>query len=163
MTGYPGMTNRKAVKRGLAAVLIAVAGAMSTASAADLEWLAGRWCGLNDGVFNEETWMPPRGGALVGMHRDTRDGSLAGIEFLSIVQREGQWTYLAQPSGRPPVAFTATQVTPDRVEFANPRHDFPKRIVYQRLEGDRLQASIDGGGEQGPRMQWTWTRDCGDP
>lgn len=151
-----------AMTRGLAALLV-MTGGVAPAVAAELEWLAGRWCGLNDGVFNEETWMPPRGGVLVGMHRDTRDGKLAGIEFLSIVQRDGHWTYLAQPGGRPAVAFTATAVSADSVTFANPRHDFPKRIVYRRLDSDRLQASIDDGSERGQRMQWAWTRDCGDP
>lgn len=159
MTSRQFSTARERGLRRLAAVLMAIGA--TPAAAADLDWLAGRWCGENEGVFNEETWMPPRGGALVGMHRDTRDGKLAGIEFLSIVQRDGRWTYLAQPGGRPPVAFAATSLTPERVEFANPEHDFPKRIVYRRLDGERLQASIDDGSEQGQRMQWIWTRDCG--
>lgn len=138
-------------------------GLAGPAAAAELDWLAGRWCGSNDGVFNEEEWMAPRAGVLVGMHRDTRDGKPAGIEFLSIVRQEGRWIYLARPNGQPPVPFAAEALTAQEAVFVNAQHDFPKRVRYRRLSATQLQASIDDGRDDGQRMQWLWTRDCEAP
>ena len=58
--------------------------------AGELEWLAGHWCGQRGKTFSEETWMAPRGGLLVGMHRDTREGKAIGFEFMRIAQQEGR-------------------------------------------------------------------------
>jgi hypothetical protein len=43
------------------------------------------------------------------------------------------------------------------VRFANPAHDFPKRIAYRR-DGDVLSALIDDGSDSGQQMSWRWHR-----
>ena len=130
------------------------------ALAGDLDWLAGHWCGANGKTFSEETWMAPRGGLLVGMHRDTRDGKAIGFEFMRIAQRDGRWVFLAQPEGSTITAFPAERVEADRVVFANPAHDFPKRVIYSRPDADTLHARVDDGRDDGKAMEWTWRRDC---
>lgn len=136
---------------------------VGSARATELGWLAGHWCGVNDGVFNEEVWLSPRGGMLVGMHRDTRAGNLAGFEFQRIVREQEGWVFRAQPGGAEAVSFQVTIITTDTVEFANPAHDFPRRIRYRLLDAETLQASIDDGTDHGPRMSWTWKRNCAPP
>lgn len=130
------------------------------ASANDLDWLAGHWCGASGKTFSEETWMVPRGGLLVGMHRDTRDGKAIGFEFMRIAQRDGRWVFLAQPDGSAVTAFPAERVEADRVVFANPAHDFPKRVIYSRPDADTLHARVDDGRDDGKAMEWTWRRNC---
>src|SRR5262245_38990069 len=93
------------------------------AGAGDLAWLAGHWCGDDNGTLNEEVWLAPRAGSLVGMHRDTRGGRLNGFEFFRIVEDGGDLVYWAQPGGRPAVAFRASSTAKDAVEFVNPTHD----------------------------------------
>lgn len=133
------------------------------AHASELDWMAGRWCGQRDGVFNEEVWMAPSGGLLLGMHRDMRAGKPVGFEFMRIARENGKWAYHAQPGGAKAVTFTADAVDGDTVVFANPQHDFPKRVRYRRVDAQTLQASIDDGTDTGARMQWTWTRECAMP
>ncbi len=36
-----------------------------------LDWMLGSWSGEDDGVHMEEHWLPPRGGVMLGLHRDT--------------------------------------------------------------------------------------------
>jgi len=133
------------------------------ASAGDLDWLAGSWCGQQGRTFSEETWMAPRGGLLVGMHRDTRDGKATGFEFMRIAWQDGRWVFLAQPGGGAVTAFPAERVDSDRVVFANPAHDFPKRVIYARPDAGTLRARVDDGHDDGKAMEWTWRRDCDAP
>ncbi|MDR7069639.1 hypothetical protein J2X02_002490 [Pseudoxanthomonas japonensis] len=130
------------------------------ALAGDLDWLAGHWCGVSGKTFSEETWMVPRGGLLVGMHRDTRDGKATGFEFMRIAHQDGRWVLLAQPGGGVVAAFPAEHVGKERVVFANPAHDFPKRVIYSRSDADTLHARVDDGHDDGQAMEWTWRRDC---
>ena len=51
--------------------------------------------------------MAPRGGLLVGMHRDTREGKATGFEFMRIAQQDGRWVLSAQPGGGAVTAFAA--------------------------------------------------------
>lgn len=161
---------RKIVLAALAAQALApVSGLTDTPGdaprAADLGWLAGRWCGVVDGVFNEEVWLAPRAGSLVGVHRDTAGGELKGFEFFRIVEEDGALVYWTQPGGAPALAFrTPANASPDRVvHFVNPEHDFPKRISYRRVDARTLHARIDDGTDAGTSMEWTWTLDCTAP
>ena len=146
----------------LATLFLTVSTALmaSPALANDLDWLAGHWCGQRGKTFSEETWMAPRGGLLVGMHRDTREGRAAGFEFMRIAQQDGRWVLLAQPAGGAVTAFPAQSVAQDRVVFANPAHDFPRRVIYQRRDVDTLHARVDDGRDDGKALEWTWRRDC---
>ncbi len=131
--------------------------------AGDLDWLAGHWCGLRGKTFSEETWMAPRGGLLVGMHRDTRDGEATGFEFMRITWQDGRWVFLAQPGGGGVTAFPAEEIGEGRVVFANSAHDFPRRVIYQRRDAGTLHARVDDGRDNGKALEWTWRRDCGAP
>nr|WP_298120930.1 DUF6265 family protein [uncultured Pseudoxanthomonas sp.] len=133
------------------------------ASANDPGWLAGHWCGQRGKTFSEETWMAQRGGLLVGMHRDTREGRVSGFEFMRIAQQDRRWVLLAQPGGGAVTEFPAQSVTQDRVVFANPAHDFPKRVIYSRSDVDTLHARVDDGRDDGKALEWTWRRDCDAP
>lgn len=141
-------------------LLLAIA---SGAHAGELEWLAGHWCGQHGKTFSEETWMAPRGGLLVGMHRDSRDGKATGFEFMRIAQQDGRWVLLAQPGDGAVTAFPAASVEKDRVVFANPSHDFPRRVIYQRRGVDTLHARVDDGRDDGKALEWTWRRECDAP
>ena len=142
----------------LVSVVLMLPGA--AASAAELDWMAGHWCGLRGKTFNEETWLPARGDLMIGMHRDTRDGRAVGFEFMRIARQQGTWTFLAQPGGGAVVAFPATTISGDSVTFANPQHDFPQRVTYRRVDADTLHARVDDGTASGQSLEWTWKRDC---
>jgi hypothetical protein len=125
----------------------------------DLAWIAGSWSGEKDGVVSEEHWTTPAGGGLVGMHKDVRQGRMIFFEFLRIVSGENGVCYVASPGGAPPTSFCAVEAGERRVVFENPRHDFPRRILYW-IDGDgRLHARVEGppGGSH-PAEEWIWSR-----
>lgn len=150
----------KRMTTAIASAALLLASASASAGADDLGWLAGHWCGLRGKTFDEETWMAPRGGLLVGMHRDTRDGRATGFEFMRIARQDGRWVLLAQPGGGAATAFPAEAVGEGHAVFANPDHDFPRRVIYRRLDADTLHARVDDGRDDGKALEWTWRRDC---
>lgn len=128
----------------------------------DVGFMAGHWCGIDDGALVEEVWLPPQGGELHGLSRTVRDGRVVGFEFLRIAPRDGVPAYLAQPQGRPPTAFKRTASGANWVRFENPAHDFPQRIEYRR-EGAALHAVVSGPGDGGKAtaIRYDYTA-CGD-
>jgi hypothetical protein len=146
-----------ALTPGLAASQPPAAGAPPAMRVDDLGWMAGAWR-LEEapGRSNEETWMPPHGGAMLGVHRDVRDGRLVGFEFLRISEDAGVVTYWASPGGAAPTPFRLVELGSRRAVFANPDHDFPQRITYWR-DDTGLHARIEGPqGERTVGMGWSW-------
>jgi hypothetical protein len=122
----------------------------------DLRWLAGAWCHAEAGRSIEEHWLVERGGLMLGVNR-TIGQSGAAFEFLRIELKPGAVRYIAQPGGAPPVAFALVAADTRRIVFANPAHDFPKRVQYWR-NGDVLHARVDDGTDAGAAEEFTWKR-----
>jgi hypothetical protein len=117
--------------------------APATATIADLGWLSGAWVGTrSSGSSIEERWSPPLGGAMLAVARtvNTSDKMVA-FEYLRIVERDGGLVYIAQPAGKTATEFVLTEFTATRAVFDNPRHDYPKRIVYELSAEGGLSAT----------------------
>lgn len=114
------------------------------AAIGDLAWLAGAWVGRrSSGSSIEERWSPPLGGAMLAVSRTVNtSGKMGAFEFLRIVERDGGLVYIAQPGGRPPTEFVLSELSDNRAVFENPRHDYPRRIVYELSAEGRLGATI---------------------
>lgn len=115
------------------------------ATIGELAWLAGAWVGKRGtgGTTSiEERWSPPFGGAMLATSRTVRGERMTAFEFLRIVERDGGLVYIAQPNGTPPTEFVLTEIGPKIAVFDNPRHDYPKRIVYELSEEGGLSATI---------------------
>jgi hypothetical protein len=131
-------------------MVVVLAGAMIVAAQAPqhdinaVGWMAGSWELRQGDVVTEEHWTNPAGGTMIGMSRVSGRGKTMFFEFLRIEARADGLYYVAQPKGRPPVEFKATEVTASRVIFANPQHDFPKRISYRRNEDGSITARVEG-------------------
>jgi len=140
------------------ALLALMAGAPESASVDALAWMAGTWEGRdNQGVEMEEVWLAPKGGTMLGLHREVAGGKTASFEFLRIALEKDGVVYWASPRGRPATPFTLAETGPRRAVFANPAHDFPKRILYWIDEAGALHARIEGEGAAGAQ-EWTWRR-----
>lgn len=108
--------------------------------AAPLPWLDGDWA-YADGSGTEH-WVEV-------------DGRRVGVSFVGDEQfdlmvvdfPEGGPRLAAMPAGAAAVEFTAAPVTSDAlaISFANPAHDFPKTITYQRESDDRMVARLAPG------------------
>lgn len=120
----------------------------------DLEWLSGAWVGTrSSGSSIEERWSPPLGGAMLAVTRTVNtSGKMVGFEYLRIVERDGGLVYVAQPAGRTATEFVLSEWTNSRAVFDNPRHDYPKRIVYE-LSADGVLSTTVGAMKGGtPRV-----------
>ena len=121
---------------------------------ADLAWMTGHWSATIDGVEMEEVWLAPSAGMMPGLHRDAKGGR-GSFEFFRIAETNDGIVYFAQPNGQPPTPFALAKSGPSRAVFANPEHDFPKRIIYE-LRAGKLCARVEGDGEQ--TEEWCWSK-----
>ena len=136
---------------------------------ARLGWLAGHWrvyrdpagagtpgAGTPDRGFDEELWLPPRGGSMFGISRSIAgDGALKMFEFARIEARGDACVFIAQPRGRAGAEFPMRECSDRHVVFENPEHDFPTRIEYRRTGPQSIRAQIFGD-EPGPSWSYRW-------
>jgi hypothetical protein len=142
--------------------------APAKASISDMAWLAGAWVGTrSSGSSIEERWSPPLGGAMLAVSRTVnKAGKMNAFEYLRIIERDGGLVYIAQPGGGSPTEFVLTELTADmgaeagprRAVFDNPRHDYPKRIVYELSAEGVLSATI-GFMKGGTPRRFEWKRE----
>jgi len=112
---------------------------------AALAWLAGCWQPEAGEAGSAEQWMAPAGGVMLGMARTIKAGRVVDHEFLQIRrQPDGLLAYIALPLGQRLTTFTQKSLTPAEVVFENPSHDFPQRVIYRRIDADRVLARIEG-------------------
>jgi hypothetical protein len=118
-------------------------------------WLSGHWLSCDEGE-TAENWIGAGGEMLLGTNL-----SGAAYEFLRIAPNgRGGLSYYSMPNGRSPATeFAMTAHADQRAMFENPAHDFPQRIIYERV-GETLLARIEGPGEDGrtASMQWRFRR-----
>ena len=114
------------------------------AQVSDLDWLSGAWTGTrgSSGTTSiEERWSPPLGGSMLGISRTVSRDKMSAFEYLRIVERDSGLVYVAQPNGGSPTEFILTEWDSTQAVFENPRHNYPKRIAYER-SADSLTATI---------------------
>ena len=129
-----------------------------TAQLDDLHWIAGAWFRKSEECYEEEVWLEPRGGLMLGLHREMRDGEKPLYEFLRIEESTAGLTYFASLRDEPPIQFSLHTTKPERVEFRRSSPDYPSLVTYWR-EDDLLCARIEGLHRGCPRAQeWRWQR-----
>lgn len=140
----------------MAAAAPATAGS-GAKSVAQLAWLSGDWVSERDGRWAEEQWSTPRGGLMLGTGRSGKGERATGFEFMRIaLDRGGKVVFWGSPGGSAPVPFHLVEAGARSVAFANPNHDFPKRISYRR-NGDTLTAVVSGDTSANTQA-WTYRR-----
>jgi len=144
---------------GLALVVCAHSGAAEEFDLTRLSWLEGLWTGTKDGVEMEERWTSAKGNALLGMHRDVKNGRMVSFEFFRVdTTKEGAF-YFASPRAATPTPFRVIALEDRRVVFENKAHDFPQRILYWLDERGALHARIEGSMNGKPASEdWIWTK-----
>jgi hypothetical protein len=111
--------------------------------------MTGDWFTL--GGETEEHWLAPLGDVMIGMGRTRAEGRTTFHEFMRIEMDGSTPVFYAYPNGKAPVPFRLLEGSTTKAVFANPEHDDPKRIVYER-EGEGLRASTEGAKPQSDRM-----------
>lgn len=111
----------------------------------DLAWLAGTWETKGERSRTEEYWTAPTGESMLGMARTIASDRMVFFEYLRIEARPDGIYYIAHPKARAPgTEFKLTRYQKDEARFENPKHDYPKRIIYRRNADGTMTARIEG-------------------
>lgn len=111
---------------------------------ANLAWLDGRWQGNWGPRVAEQTWMGPKGGAMVGMFRAVENSKTLVIELFSLLETPDGIEYrfrhftpaLAPWESSGPTVLKVTSADPARIVFENPSDGKPKRVIFTRTGPD---------------------------
>jgi len=142
------------------ALMMVMAPQKPATSVTPLEWMTGCWTTTRGAATSFESWTKASHEMMIGMsYTVAASGKVSEFEFLRVAVRDGRLVYLAQPGGNPVTVFELTPGTNAREAiFANPAHDFPKRIGY-RATATGLLAWIDGGDSPSSRrIEYPMTR-----
>lgn len=110
-------------------------------------WLLGRWennsaegnlsefwTKTNDSTFNGESYFVIKNDTVFG-------------EKVELIQNGKDFIYevsVAKQNDEKPVVFKLTSSSENEMTFENPSHDYPNKIVYQKVGNDSLVATIFG-------------------
>lgn len=126
----------------------APAAPVATGPLAPLAWLAGCWQGnVNEREFRE-TWLPLRGGMLIGAGQQVLRGVVQDYEFLRIDARPDGIHFTQFSGDRKESSFKLSATTADGNDtiftFANTTAAFPARLVYRHGAEGWLYETIEG-------------------
>lgn len=110
-------------------------------------WLVGRWENNSTEGNLSEFWTKANDSTLLGesyfvIGKDTVFG-----EKVELKQRGNDFIYearVAKQNDEKPVPFKLTKSSGNEMVFENPEHDYPNKIVYQKVSNDSLVAEIFG-------------------
>ncbi|MDP5200086.1 DUF6265 family protein [Flavobacterium sp. DG2-3] len=97
--------------------------------------LTERWKKVNDSVYFGESYFVVGG-------KDTVFG-----EHVNLEDKNGKLSFIVTVPGQNdelPVTFEMTSSTDNQIVFENPKHDYPSKIVYNKVGNDSLVAEIFG-------------------
>lgn len=114
-----------------------------------IEWLTGTWTRTNTkpGRAGAEVWTKKSTNELTGRGVSLKGTDTTFVEKLKIVAKDGKLFYVADvPQNNTETWFEFTSVSDKSFVCENPKHDFPKKIVYE-IDGSNLKATISGDGK----------------
>lgn len=122
-------------------------------------WLEGCWAGERGATRFREIWTVASPDLMLGLGVTTEASKPAEFDYFRIETRSGQPVYVAQPRGAPATPFVLQPSSPtDAPVFANPAHDFPKRVSYRRVDASSVLAFIDAGDTGAGRVEFPMKR-----
>ncbi len=118
----------------------------------DLEWLLGDWQADAGKEIIYEQWRRQDAVSFAGTgsNESRETGERKEFERLQIISKGAKIFFVATVAHNPaPVAFELQNPKSNNLVFSNPEHDFPKMIVYERLDDSRLRVTVSDGGDKG--------------
>lgn len=113
-----------------------------------LKQLEGCWQRTGTSVPEFEEWKIRDSFSMVGRMYKVNEGDTLVSEEILLIQNQQQVFYQAKTFNQPEqerVSFRLTGYQNGSYFFENPKHDFPRRIVYSFKGSDSLHAWIDAG------------------
>ena len=118
---------------------------LSAADIDQLAFMAGCWQGPFGDQVNQEMWMRPAAGTMLGTARNVNGIKTTFTEFALIHLDNGKLAMTVQLKlASEKTTFPMITLKPGEVVFENPQHDFPQRILYRSTGKNGLFAKVDG-------------------
>jgi hypothetical protein len=138
---------------GLGLLIVHTSDAQETCGSLEsAEWLIGHWLSDEGDKHFEETWKKVSDATFEGSGITTRKSDKARIdgESLRLVQMGREVFYVSKVAHNDfPVGFKLVQCADKTLVFANPTHDFPKRLEYQSVDPNTLRVHVSDGAQKG--------------
>lgn len=117
---------------------------------AELSNMLGTWTVEKGGKLYVEQWRSVSDSTFEGesqvINSETKE--IVSYESMRIVDMSDRLYYIAKVAHNSlPIVFTADHCSTERVDFINPKHDFPNLIRYRVFENTLLAEVIDQSGE----------------
>ena len=123
-----------------------------------LGFLEGTWRAQIGDATSEETWTAVSGGTVVGTGRVVSGDRTLFFEWMFIASSGDDVVLWAFPRGGEPVPFRLVEQHEGDVVFANPVHDFPKRMRYRIEEGGAVLFARVEGDDPADAEEFRWQR-----
>jgi hypothetical protein len=113
-----------------------------------MSWLVGEWENkMPDGILTE-TWTKANDSTFTGKTLFIRDKDTLHSEEIVLTQKGETLLYIPTVKGQndnKPVEFKKTESKiENEFAFENPKHDYPQKIVYKKVNETNLVATISG-------------------
>lgn len=124
---------------------------------AQLAFMAGCWRGDAGGNQRiEEQWTAADSDVMLATTRylDNSTGRTRAWEFSRIVADSAGVALIPAPAGTPQGHFRLAPSPAGEARFEDPAHDFPRRIIYRRMDASTLVVRVDGGEGSGQSAEF---------
>lgn len=111
------------------------------------EWFIGSWKNNTKDMNFVENWKIESDSSysaesFVLVSKDT-----VFYESVNLIQKNDSLFYIVSvrnQNNEKPVSFYLTKSNNNQLVFENPKHDFPNKIVYNKINNDSMVATIEG-------------------
>ncbi|MFE3869330.1 DUF6265 family protein [Flavobacterium sp. LS2P90] len=119
-------------------------------------WILGNWGNKSADGKLSETWKKVNDSTFQAQSYFIKEKDTLHFESITIQQKGEELSYSATVKGQnsdKPVTFKLTNSTEKQLVFENPKHDYPKKIIYTQINKDGLVAEISGTLEGKPSSE----------
>ena len=111
------------------------------------DWLLGKWENKSDEGHLLETWKKVNDSLFIGESYFIREKDTLHSEKIQLKQKGENLFYIATVKGQnndKPVTFKRNIEIEKQLVFENPKHDYPKKIIYNPFAKNHLMIEISG-------------------
>lgn len=113
-----------------------------------MNWLVGQWENTTPEGLLTETWTKVNDSTFSGQtYFIKNEKDTVHSESIVLTQSKGEVIYRPTVKGQnndEPVDFKLTSEVENSFTFENPKHDYPQKIVYKKVNDTSLIATISG-------------------
>src|SRR6478752_4530259 len=104
-------------------------------------WLIGTW---QDAKYSFEVWKDEGSFLSATAYQiDHQSGNKNVTEEIKLIKKGNDFYYVPDVAGpQGPIEFKITSFDKNSFTAENPSHDFPKKIIYKRMDDNHLQAWV---------------------